>query len=127
MRVAVALGALAVAVGGCGGGEDPDEVEAVVRDFYAASARSDGEAFCKLVTQEFRERITISQGDAARRECVDQIDRRQGSPLKVLDVTQTRIEGDVATVTVRLDVEGQTQFRNLRLVKEDGSFRLTEG
>ena len=127
------LGSIAVAIAaaaGAGCGDEPDEkqqVQQVVRDFATANTRSDGEAFCGLVTRDFRERLTGATGEGVDEQCVKQVDALKGRTIKVIRIDEPRVTGDTATVTAELDFSGQRQLRTLRLRREEGKFRLTEG
>ena len=130
MRSALAAaGAITVAaVARCGGQPDNEQqVQQVVREFAKASTQSDGKAFCELVTRDFRERLTGATGEEVDEQCVKQVDALKGRRIKVVRIDEPRVKGDTATVTAELDFAGQRQLRTLRLKREEGKFRLTEG
>ena len=131
MRRSALSAAVAIAVAaGVGCGDEPDEkqqVQQVVRDFAKANTQSDGKAFCGLVTRDFRERLTGATGEEVDDQCVKQVDALKGRTIKVLRIDEPRVKGDTATVTAELDFAGQRQLRTLRLRREEGKFRLTEG
>jgi len=123
-------GTIAAAAAGAGCGGEPDEqqqVQQVVRDFAKANTQSDGKAFCGLVTRDFRERLTGATGEQVDEQCVKQVDALKGRRIEVLRIDEPKVTGDTATVTAELDFSGQRQLRTLRLKREEGEFRLTEG
>lgn len=128
VRALTAIAVSALALAACGGQSDEEQVEQVVRDFAEATRESDGERFCgELVTQEYLEQTVGATGDGARRQCVEQIDALSGTEIRLVRIVRTKIDGDRATVTAVLEMQGREEERILRLEKEDGEFRLTTG
>lgn len=117
---------VAIALAGCGGGDDKEDAERVIRDFAEAVSESDGETFCKeLVTREYLEQTTGATGDNAVSQCVKQIDALKQGSFKIAKIDKTEIDGDKATVTAQVETQGQKVPQVFRLVKQDGEFRLT--
>lgn len=126
MRALALLPVLAV-LAGCGGGDDDaGDAERVVRDFAKAVSESDGKTFCnELVTRDYLEKTVGATGDNAIKQCVKQIDSLQQGSLKVVSFDKTKIDGDRATVTARIETQGRTVPQVFRLEKQNGKFRLT--
>ena len=126
MRALALLPVLAV-LAGCGGGDDDaGDAERVVRDFAKAVSESDGKTFCnELVTRDYLEKTVGATGDNAIKQCVKQIDSLQQGSLKVVSFDKTKIDGDRATVTARIETQGRTVPQVFRLEKQNGEFRLT--
>ena len=119
---------VAIALAGCGAGDEPDagDAEQVIRDFAKAINESDGEKFCKeLVTREYLEQTTGATGDNAVSQCEKQIDALQQGSFKIAKIDKTKIDGDKATVTAQVETQGQRVPQVFRLEKQDGDFRLT--
>jgi len=126
MRGLVLLSVLAL-VAGCGSeDDDKGDAEGVIRDFAKAVAESDGKTFCnELVTRDYLEKTVGATGDNAIKQCEKQIDSLQQGSLKVVKFDKTKIDGDKATVTARIETQGRTVPQVFRLEKQDGEFRLT--
>lgn len=114
---------------GCGGGDSEKDAQQVVKDFATAVNERDGKRFCtELTTRSYIERVTAAKGDAAVKRCEQQIDsQRLQQTYKVLKFGKTKIDGDTATVTAELKIQGVRRPQAFRLRKEDGKFRLTSG
>lgn len=126
VRTLALLSALALVVG-CGGGDDDEgAAEGVIREFAKAVTESDGKTFCnELVTRDYLEKTVGATGDNAIKQCERQIDSLQQGSFKVVSFDKTRIDGDRATVTTRIETQGRTVPQVFRLEKQDGEFRLT--
>ncbi len=123
-----ALAAGLVLTAGCGGGQDKKDAQQVVRDFATAVNKRDGQRFCKeLTTREYVEKVTAAKGDNAVSQCVRQVKQIRQPEYKLVKFVKTSVDGDHATVTAQLENQGRTQRQVFRLVKQDGSFRLTSG
>lgn len=118
---------VAIALAGCGGGDDgKDDAERVVRDFAKAVTESDGKTFCQeLVTREYLEQTTGATGDNAVSQCEKQIDALKQGSLKITKIDKTEIDGDKATVRAQVETQGRKVPQVFRLEKQDGEFRLT--
>jgi ketosteroid isomerase-like protein len=117
----------AVALAACGG-DEPEDVEQVIRDWAKASNEHDAKAFCNdYVTQEFAERVSGATGDNAREQCEKLVEvTRPGLRITILDVRDVEIEGDEATAIVRRQITGGgPSDQSFRLEKEDGEFRIS--
>ncbi len=113
-----------LALGACGGGSDKEDAEQTVRDIASATSDSDGDKFCKLVTDKFLEQTTGAKGDKAKDACKKQIDSLKNADLKVNKITKTEVDGDNATVTAELESSGQKRPQVFKLKKEDGDYKL---
>jgi ketosteroid isomerase-like protein len=125
-RATLAIAGAAAALAACGGGDDREQVEQTVRDFVEATKQRDAEAFCEdLVTQEFLERSTGATGDNATEACRRQFGRLREVRVDLVRIANTKVDGDSAQVRAVLRTQGQAQDQVLRLVKEEGEWRLT--
>ena len=109
---------------GCGGGNDKEDAEGVVRGIAEATSASDGDKFCGLVTDQFLEQSTGAKGDKAKDACKTQIDSLKGQKIEVTKITKTEVKGDEATVTAELSSRGRKRPQVFNLKKEDGEFKL---
>jgi hypothetical protein len=126
-RAAAILAAFAL-LAGCGGGDDEGDAEQTVRDWVEATNERDGERWCgELVTQEFIEQSIGARGDEARDQCEQQVKALKGLKLELVDVKETKVDGDEATVKVVLETGGQRQPRTFALEKDDGDWKLAGG
>ena len=111
-----------LALASCGGGNDKEDAEEVVRGIAEATSDSDGERVCGLVTEQFLEQSTGTTGDKAKDACEKQIDSNKSTKVKV---TKTEVKGDTATVTAELEASGRKRPQVFNLKKEDGEFKLS--
>jgi hypothetical protein len=118
---------VAIALAGCGGGDEgTDDAERVVREFAKAVSASDGKTFCEeLVTREYLEQTTGATGDNAVSQCEQQINALKQGSFKIARIDKTEIDGDKATVTTQVETQGRKVPQVFRLEKQDGEFRLT--
>jgi Domain of unknown function (DUF4878) len=123
------LATVALVLAACGGGgDDKDEAEQTVRDFVKATNDRDTETFCgELASQEFLEQSTGAKGDQAQEECRRQLEAIQGLEVELVRIRETKIDGDRATVTAVIESQGAPTPQTLRLVKEDGDWKLAGG
>ena len=123
----LALASILALIAGCGGGDDDKgDAEGVIRDFAKAVSESDGKTFCnELVTRDYLEKTVGATGDNAIKQCEKQIDSLKQERFKVVKFGKTRIDGDRATVTARIETQGRTVPQVFHLEKQDGEFRLT--
>lgn len=145
VAVVVALVLVFVLLGG--GGDDP---EGVAQEYLDAGADGDFSRVCELSTEDVQETVfsdlDVEDCDAAGNAIDDQL----GSELsfddfeyefEITDVSEAD-DGESATVTVDgtttytgddediaefYEGEGETSSEELRLVKEDGEWRVDEG
>jgi ketosteroid isomerase-like protein len=116
-----------VALAACGG-DEPEDIEEVIRGWARAANERDAQAFCNdYVTQEFAERVSGATGDNAREQCEKLFGAtRPGLRVTILDVSEVEIDGDEATALVRRQTTGTGPSDQLfRLEKEDGDFRVS--
>ena len=118
------LGA-AAALAACGG-EDPADIEEVIRGWAKASNERDAKAFCNdYITQDFAERVTGASGKNAREQCEKLFDVTQpGLEIEIIEVSQIEIDGDEATVTAVIRRQGQRARQVYELVKDGGDWKL---
>ena len=115
-----------LALGACGS-DDSEDAERAVRDFVAATNDRDVDKLCdELLTQEFIEQATGATGDKARDACKQQF-KTARVRLGLGRIKETEVEGDSATVTAEIELQGQKQDRPFPLRKEDGDWRLAGG
>ncbi len=113
-----------LALAGCGGGNDKEDAEGVVRDIAQATNDKDGGKFCDLVTEDLLEQSTGATGDRAKDACEKQIDSSRRVRVKLTKIVKTEINGDKATVTAELEQSGRRRPQVFNLKKEDGDFKL---
>jgi hypothetical protein len=122
---------LAVVLAACGGGGDDDEAAAArqtVRDFVEATNERDGDKLCgELLTQEYKEKVSGSVGDAADESCRRQLELTTGLTLELISVGRTSVDGEQATVRAVLDTDGVQAPHLFQLEKEDGAWKLASG
>jgi len=123
---------LALLLAACGGGADGDDEAAAarqtVRDFVEATNERDGDTLCgKLLTQEYKERVSGSVGDAAEQSCRRQLALTTGLTLDVVSIGRTTVDGERATVRAVLDTDGVRAPHLFQLEKEDGAWKLASG
>ena len=128
VRALTALLALcALALAACGS-NDKEQVNQTVRDFVKATNSRDTKAFCdELVSQQFLEQSTGAKGDKARDACHTQLKSLKSLKVGLDKIKSTKVDGDKATVRAVLSAQGQKQDQVLRLVKEDGDWKLAGG
>jgi hypothetical protein len=124
--LAAALALAALALGACGGG-DEDGPEEVVREFVQATNDRDSEKLCdELLSAEFIAQSTgAKEGDTAA--CKRQLEAVTGLRLKLTEVRETKVDGDRATVSAVLSVQGRRERRVFRLERQDGEWKLAGG
>ncbi len=128
VRALTALIALcAVALAACGT-NDKEQVNQTVRDFVQATNSRDTKKFCdQLVSQQFLEQSTGAKGSKARDACHTQLKSLKNLKVGLDKISSTKVDGDKATVKAVLSAQGQKQDQVLRLVKEDGNWKLAGG
>lgn len=116
---------MVLALGACGGGNDEEDAENAVKEIAKASSAADGEKFCGLLTEDFREKFAGSSGDNADGGCEKLVDSQKGNELKVTRIMKVELDGDKATVTAELERRGRKLPQVFELKKEGGEYRLT--
>ena len=110
------------------GGDDKEDVEQTVRDFVSVSREPDADMFCgEILSQELLEQTTGATGDNAEDQCRRQLEGAQGVNAELVEIKRTEIDGDDATVQAVIRAQGRSRTQTLRLVKEDGRWKLSGG
>jgi hypothetical protein len=121
----LALAVIALALGGCGGGDSEGDAARVVREYFTAANERDADKYCdELVTDAFLQQTTLATGDGARRECREQLKTVKRPRIEVVDIKRTEIQDDRASVIAELSVGVERREQTFELVKEGGEFRL---
>jgi hypothetical protein len=121
------LAVTALALAACGG-DDKEDVEQTVRDFVSVSRDPDPDMFCgEILSQELLEQTTGATGDNAEDQCRRQLEDAKGVNAELVEIRRTEIDGDNATVRAVIRAQGRSQAQTLRLVKEDGRWKLSGG
>jgi hypothetical protein len=114
------LAVLALAIGGCGGGDgsDEDEVRGVVRGYFDAFLGGDGQTACDLMSDETRQQIEDTIGDCA--EALGSFAQLapEGASAEIGEVT---VDGETAAAEV--DVRGNKD--TIELERVDGEWLIT--
>lgn len=109
------------------GGEDPADVEEVIRGWAKASNDRDAKAFCNdYITLDFAERVTGASGENAREQCEKLFEVTQpGLEIKIIEVSKVEIDGNQATALVRRQTTGSGPSDQIfKLRQEEGEFRI---
>ena len=118
--------AVALAIGGCGGGQsDKEKIETTVRDYFTAFADSDFAKACDQLASSTREDLVKA---ARAKDCPAALARgaqraevkRFKSALRNAKVTSVAVNGKAATAKVQ--AIGQTT--SLPLVKEGDAWKV---
>jgi hypothetical protein len=118
----------AIGLAACGGGNDKEDAEQVVRDFIKATNNRDADKLCDdLLSEEFIEQSTGATGDQARKTCKQQFKLLQPVKRKLVRITGTKVDGDKASVKTILETQSQPQPQTFSLTKVDGDWRLAGG
>jgi hypothetical protein len=121
------LAVTALALAACGG-DDKEDVEQTVRDFVSVSRDPDPDMFCgEILSQELLEQTTGATGDNAEDQCRRQLEDAKRVNAELVEIRRTEIDGDDATVRAVIRAQGRSQTQTLRLVKEDGRWKLSGG
>jgi ketosteroid isomerase-like protein len=128
-RLAVPICLLALLAGcGGGGGDDKEKAQQTVRDFVKAVNTRDADTYCDdLITKEFREKSTFATGDRATESCKREFKAIKGLHLTLERVVRTEVDGDRATVTVRIGRSGSVTQQQIKLEKDDGDWKIAGG
>ena len=127
-RVAPFICLLALLAGCGGGGNDREEAQQTIRDFVKAVNERDADTYCDdLITEEFREQSTFTEGDGARESCKRQLKAISGLKLELVRFGRTTVDGDRATVNVVLSRSGQEINQRVKLEKDGGDWKIAGG
>ena len=129
VRLGVPICLLALLAGcGSGGGDDKQEAEQTVRDFVKAVNTRDADAYCDdLITEEFLEKTTFATGDRAGESCKREFRAIRGLHLRLERIVRTNVDGDKATVTVRIGRSGSVTKQQIQLEKDGGDWKIAGG
>jgi hypothetical protein len=124
--IAALLLPAALALPACGGSDD-DGPEQVVREFIDATNDHDAEKLCdELLSPAFIAKTTgAKEGDTET--CKKQLGAVRGLRLRLVEVRKTEVDGNSATVSAVLLVDGARQPREFVLTKQDGEWKLAGG
>jgi hypothetical protein len=123
----LSLAVMALGPTACGG-DDKEDVEQTVRDFVSVSREPDADMFCgEILSQELLEQTTGATGDNAEEQCRRQLEGAKGVNAELVEIRRTEIDGDDATVRAVIRAQGRPRTQTLRLVKEDGRWKLSGG
>jgi hypothetical protein len=122
---------LAALLVGCGGdgssGSDEEQIEATIKNYFAAFADGDGDKSCEQLTDEARENLEKGLEGVGTGKCEDlpeamkQLPDEQRNELKKLkdaEVTDIKVTGDTATAVPTLEGERGNEVK-LRRVGDD--------
>ncbi|HKP22040.1 MAG TPA: hypothetical protein VJT68_11010 [Thermoleophilaceae bacterium] len=121
---------LLAVLAGCGGGDgdDKQKAEQTVRDFVEAVNTRDADKYCDdLITKEFREKTTFATGDRADESCKREFRALKGLHLRLDRIVRTKVDGDKATITVRIGRSGTVAQQQIQLEKDDGDWKIAGG
>jgi hypothetical protein len=122
---ALALAVAAVGLAGCGGSNrGSGESGAVAAAIKRASATTDPADCTRLETQRFLDQAELANGQAAVKSCRDDARDGSGNP-RATNVSNVTVAGGTAHARAAFqggDLDGQVL--NLRLVKQDGRWKL---
>ena len=126
--VTVVVAALAVA--GCGGASDEEQVRTTVEDYIIAFVDGDGDKACDLLTKETRDAFVQQVSSLVKtRDCGEAI-KKLGDlagptvdrALKGAKVTEVKVNGENATATL----ESRGTKTPTQLKKEDGDWKISD-
>jgi Domain of unknown function (DUF4878) len=128
-RLAVPICLLALLAGcGGGGGDDKEKAQQTVRDFVKAVNTRDADAYCdELITKEFREKTTFATGDRASESCKREFKAIRGLHLRLDKIVSTKVDGDTATIKVRIARAGAVTQQQIKLEKDGGDWKIAGG
>jgi hypothetical protein len=128
-RFAVPICLLAMLAGcGGGGGDDKEKAQQTVRDFVQALNTGDADRYCdELITKEFREKTTFATGDRASESCKREFKALKGLHLRLDKFVSTKVNGDSATIKVRIARAGSVTQQQIQLEKDDGDWKIAGG
>ena len=128
LAVPLCLIALLAGCGGGDGGDDKQKAEQTVRDFVKAVNTHDADTYCdELITKEFREKTTFATGDKASESCKREFRAIRGLHLQLERIVRTKVDGDTATITVRIGRLGSVTKQEIRLEKDGGDWKIAGG
>jgi len=115
---------------GCGGDDDNGDVESgagpeeVVTAFYQATAESDVDTVCALITEETAQQAAEQEDEDTCEASAEKglTDEETTSIAESVEVGEATIDGDTATVTVSSEEAGGEG--EINLVQEDGEWKI---
>jgi hypothetical protein len=136
--VLLVLGAIvaALAIANVGPFSNPpteaDRAQAALEDFFAATAKKDYAAACRLLTSAERRQVEIHAATLAgnRTGCANVLDSPLGLVLAKtrIEIKDVRVSGNLAAIDARLHAPGvkRAQYRTYKLQELGGTWRISE-
>lgn len=120
--VVLAVGMIALAVVGCGGGEsDEDKVTSAIEDAYSAFADGDAASFCEQLSSDYRGDFEEYYGGCDNATIGKVLGDVEGAEIDQLEnpvIAKVRIRGDSAETAVNGD--------DLEVIKEGDDWKLDD-
>lgn len=113
--------ALAVPVG-CGGDDDSGDeggAEAAARAYVDANNRRDFERVCDLYSDSYKQQLKVD-------DCPGYLEEQTSGARTTLTLIDVQEQGDTATAHIRSTGEEGSENITTGLVRENGSWRVTE-
>jgi hypothetical protein len=122
----VAAGA-ALFAAGCGGGDDDatasDDPADVVRALYAAAGEGDAEGMCELMSEAAQENAkVVEDADSCEEGNSKTLSGGGGELFSQIEVGEADVDGESGTV----EIKAFGQSDQVRVVKEDGEWKVEE-
>lgn len=116
--------AAAVAVAGCGGSSDKDNIQTTVKNYFNAVADGDGSKACDQLSKSTKASAGGNNCASALTAASKQANiSRLKSTLKQAKVGSVKVSGSSATAVITL----KGASTSVQLVKENGSWKLQAG
>jgi uncharacterized protein YchJ len=106
------------------GGESPQTPESVAESFYKAQLDIDFAEIAKYATKETTSWLEATFAETPDSEIDEWREKSKGTKISVIS---SEVKEDKATVTLELTLaDGDKHKENIRLVKEDGSWKVED-